>query len=163
MLQTEHLFLRNLRPSDADTMFGYRNASECRQYQRYGDTGKEALEKFVQVYSQCIFLSQEPEQHYAILRSADCKMIGDLSIFFTQKDACFTLGITIAPLFQKQGYAYELLKEVTAQLRHSAPTMDIVALIEKENLPSLALFQKLGFVEECYAESIQSYVYVIYA
>ena len=40
--------------------------------------------------------------------------------------------------------------------------MDIVALIEKENKGSIALFKKLGFIEECYAESIQSYVFTIY-
>lgn len=38
--------------------------------------------------------------------------------------------------------------------------MDIVALIDRENEPSLSLFEKLGFFRECYAESISSYVCV---
>ena len=34
------------------------------------------------------------------------------------------------------------------------PAMDIVGLVEKENLPSVALLKKLGFVEEAYSDKI---------
>ena len=162
MLQTPRLHLRNLCPNDADTMFSYRNDSRCNLYQRYEDTGLAYLQQFVRSYSHSTFLSREEEQHYAIVHTADHTMIGDLSVFYTEKDTCFTLGITIAPAFQKQGYAYEMLREVTRQLQEHYPAVDIVALIEKENTKSISLFQKLNFIEECYAESIQSYVYVVY-
>lgn len=161
MLQTTRLHLRNLRPTDADTMFDYRNDSRCSRYQRYEDTGKAYLQKFVQDFFDSTFPSAAPEQHYAIAQNTDGVMIGDLSVFFTQKDNCFTLGITIAPAFQKQGYAYELLHTVTSRLCAQYPTVDLVALIEKENVGSIALFQKLGFAEECYAASIASYVYTL--
>ena len=162
MLQTPRLHLRNLCPNDADTMFSYRNDSRCNLYQRYEDTGIAYLRQFVRSYSHSTFLSREEEQHYAIAHTAEQEMIGDLSVFYTEKDNCFTLGITIVPEFQSQGYAYELLSEVTRQLQEHYPSVDIVALIEKENTGSIALFRKLNFTEECYAESIQSYVYVLY-
>ena len=108
------------------------------------------------------FPSREEEQHYALCLREDGTMIGDLSVFFTEKDNCFTLGITIAPACQGHGYGYALLQAVIAKLQEHFPAVDIVALIEKENVRSIALFQKLGFVEECYAESVGSYVYVIY-
>ena len=161
MLQTTRLHLRNLRPGDVDTMFVYRNDSRCSRYQRYEDSGRAYLQKFVQDFSDSTFPSAAPEQHYAIVQNTDGVMIGDLSVFFTQKDNCFTLGITIAPAFQKQGYAYELLRTVTSRLRAQYPTVDLVALIEKENTGSIALFKKLGFTEECYADSIQSYVFTL--
>lgn len=162
MLRTTRLHLRNLCPADVDTLFLYRNDSGCSLYQRYGDTSKTYLEKFVRDYSDSTFLSQEAEQHYAIAQNESGEMAGDLSVFFSEKDKCFTLGITVAPLFQKQGYAYELLKEVVSRLQRHYPATDIVALIEKGNENSIALFRKLNFIEECYAESIQSYVFVIY-
>jgi RimJ/RimL family protein N-acetyltransferase len=120
------------------------------------------MQNFVQDYSDCTFLSKEEEQHYAIVCNTTCEMIGDISVFFSEADNCFTLGITVAPLFQKQGYAYELLKEVIAQMQNHYPTVDIVALIEKDNTNSISLFKKLNFIEECYADSIQSYVFTIY-
>lgn len=162
MLQTDRLHLRNLRPGDVDTLYAYRNDSRCSRYQRYEDTSMDYLESFVARYAGSRFPSREDEQHYALCLGEDGTMIGDLSVFFTEKDNCFTLGITIAPAFQSQGDGYELLQAVIAKLRQHLPAVDIVALIEKENARSIALFQKLGFVEECYAESAGSYVYGIY-
>ena len=45
--------------------------------------------------------------------------------------------------------------------KHKYPSVDIVALIEKDNTASISLFKKLGFIEECFADSIQSYVFII--
>lgn len=162
MWKTGRLYLRNLNGADVETLFAYRNDSRCNRYQRYSDTGKAYLQQFVRDFAHSTFPSRETEQHYAIAIKEKKQMIGDLSVFFTKKDRCFTLGITIAPAFQKQGYAYEILEAVIARIREQEPAMDLVALIEKENTGSLALFQKLNFIEECYAESVQSYVYVIY-
>ena len=62
-----------------------------------------------------------------------------------------------------QGFTYEMLTEVIRLIREKYPTMDIVGLIEKDNIKSIGLFEKLGFQQECFAESIYSYVYVLYA
>lgn len=162
MLETKRLLLQNLKPADVDAMVAYRNDPRCSVYQRYDATSREALVAFVQDYGHGCFPSLEEEQHYAVVLRENGKIMGDFSLFYTEKDNCFTVGITIAPDFQKQGYGYELLKAVTERLRETYPTVDIVALIEKENVASIALARKLEFVEECYTESIGSYVFVIY-
>ncbi len=163
MLRTKRLSLRNLAQADVDTLFEYRNDIRCSFYQRYEDTSKEYLQKFIMDYAESTFLSKEEEQHYAIICNMNAEMIGDISVFFSESDNCFTLGITIAPLFQRQGYAYEILNEVIKQLQDKYPSVDIVALIEKDNIKSISLFKKLNFIEECYAQSIKSYVFIIYA
>lgn len=161
MLQTRRLSLRNFCPADAQTLFICRNDPRCSRHQRYGDTGIEALQAFVRDYAHSLFPSREEEQHYAVVRTDSGEMIGDLSVFYTPADRCFTLGITIAPHCHRQGFACELLGEVIARLRAFDPAAEIVALIERDNTPSIALFRKLGFMEECWAESIQSYVYTL--
>jgi len=161
MLHTRRLSLRNLCPADARTLHRYRNDPRCSRYQRYGDTGIGALQAFVRDYARSLFPSREEEQHYAVVLTHSGEMIGDLSVFYTPADRCFTLGITLAPHCHRQGFACELLGEVTARLRAFDPAAEIVALIERDNAPSIALFRKLGFVEECWAESIQSYVYTL--
>ena len=158
MLRTKRLYLRNLCQTNLNTMFDYRNDTRCNLYQRYEDTSKEYLQKFIRDYANSTFLSEE-EQHYAIVCSKSSEMIGDISMFYSESDNCFTLGITIAPLFQEQGYAYEILDELVRKIQNDYPSTDIVALIEKDNSKSISLFKKLNFVEECYAESIQSYVF----
>lgn len=88
--------------------------------------------------------------------------MGDLSCFYTEADRCITLGITVAPEHQRKGYARELLTALIGAIRERYPEPDIVALIDRGNSASIALFEALGFERECYAERIGSYVYVIY-
>ncbi|MBO7253037.1 MAG: GNAT family N-acetyltransferase [Oscillospiraceae bacterium] len=158
-LQTERLTLRNLQEEDGKILYAYRNDPECSRYQRWEDTSLPALECFVKTFSCCAFPSEEEEQHYALCLGE--MLIGDVSCFYTQKDSCFTLGITMATQYHHQGYAREILGAMVAVLKARYPKREIVALIDPENAASIALFEALGFVRECYAESIRSCVYVI--
>ena len=63
----------------------------------------------------------------------------------------------------KGGYGFEILQAVVRAIRETLPELDIVALIERENRASIALFEKLVFFRECCAQSIASYVYVLNA
>ena len=160
ILSTQRLFLRNLALEDVPAIYTYRNDPSCYRYQRWEDTSLETIAKFVRDYAGSCFLSGQEEQHYAI-GTADGKLAGDLSYFYTEQDCCVTLGITIAPEYHRRGYAREILSAVVEAVQQRYPELDLVALIDKENTPSIALFEKLGFYRECYAESIASYVYVI--
>lgn len=161
MLKTRRLYLRNLRQEDIPAVHGWRNDPDCFRYQRWEDTSYPATEAYVRAFGNSRFLSKEEEQHYAVC-SGD-GIVGDLSYFYTEEDRCVTLGITIAPRHQRKGYAREVLEAVVATVRETYPALDIVALIEPGNAPSISLFESLGFERECYAEKIQSCVYVIYA
>lgn len=160
-LRTQRLILRNLELIDGETICKYRNNENCARYQRWADTSLSAVICMIEKYRSDLFLSQQEEQHYAISLS-DRTCIGDLSYFYSTKDNCITLGITISPEYQRKGYAYEILQEVIAAIQEKYPGADIVALIDPENDRSMGLFSKLGFVQECYAPSISSCVYTIY-
>lgn len=158
-LQTDRLILRNLSPDDLDTLYLYRNNADCARYQHWENTSREYLRDFIQKFHQSIFLSKEPEQHYAICLT-DNQLIGDLSCFYNEHDPCFTLGYTISYQFQRQGYAFEILSKVLCAIEKQYPGMDIVGLVEKENVPSISLLKKLGFIEEGYSGKINSYIFV---
>ena len=160
-LETERLYLRNLMQEDVEEICDYRNNEECRKYQRWEDFTQEAVKVFVEKYQADEFLSTKEEQHYAVCLAENDALVGELAYFYTEGD-CITLGISISYKYHKKGLAYELLAAVIKQIQEKYPEMDIVGLIEKENEKSIGLFEKLGFVQECYAESISSYVYVIY-
>ena len=156
--KTARLSLENLRPADVEAIHAYRNDPGCYRYQRWEDTSLEAVREVVEKFAGSRYLSSQ-EAHYAI--RAGETLVGDLSYFYTEGD-CITLGITIAPEHQRNGCAAEVLRAVTADAREKFPKLDIVALIDPENGASIALFEKLGFVRECYAEKMDSYVYVMY-
>lgn len=161
LLETKRLYLRNLFLADVDEIFDYRNNEECNQYQRWEDFSKPNIQAFIEKFQNDEFLSTKEEQHFAICLTENDALVGELAYFYNEND-CITLGISISYKHHKKGYAYEVLEEVIHQIKEKYPTMDIVGLIEKENVKSIGLFEKLGFVQECYAESISSYVYVIY-
>jgi len=160
--ETKRLGLRNLEPSDQDVIHDYRNNEICNRYQRWEAFTKEDIASFIAKFKDDVFLSEKEEQHFAICEKRSSQLVGELAYFYTPDD-CITLGISISYHYHNQGFASEMLKEVIDRIRERYPKMDIVGLIEKENIKSIRLFEKLGFQQECYAESIASYVYVIYA
>lgn len=159
-LKTDRLLLRNLTVSDEAVIYAYRNDEGCARYQRWEDTSRECVRSLIETHRQDVFLSDREEQRYGI-SSPEGKLLGDLAYFYTEADRCITLGITVAPEHQRKGYAFELLAAVIGAVQKAHPNLDIVALIDRENAASIALFEKLGFSRECYAENIGSYVYVI--
>ena len=160
-VKTKRLCLRNFRAEDAQAVYAWRNDLRCAKYQRWEDTSLETIRALTEASGRDVFLSQKEEQHYAVC--AGDTLVGEMASFYSERDRCVTLGITIAPDCQRQGYASEILGAVIPMLQKAHPGLDIVALIDGENAPSIALFEKLGFLRECYAESIASYVYVISA
>lgn len=160
ILATKRLFLRNLQPEDIPVIHAYRNNPDCARYQRWEDTSLASVTQFVTDFGSCEFLSKQEEQHYAICMNGE-GMVGDLSCFYTEKDCCITLGITIRSEYRQQGIAREILQAVISAVQFHYPELDIVALIDPENLGSIRLFEGLGFYRECYAASINSYVYTI--
>ena len=85
ILKTERLYLRNLCPADAQTMFAYRNDPRCYKFQRWKDTSMEAIRAFIADFQEDTFLSRKPEQHYAICTHDD-QIVGDMAYFYTEKD-----------------------------------------------------------------------------
>ena len=159
-LKTQRLCLRNLREGDEEALWTYRNDEKCYVYQRWEDTSREAIRSQIDAHCRDVFLSDKEEQHFAI-STPEGEPVGDLSCFYTPSDRCVTLGITLAPEHHRKGYAFEILSAVVAAVQLRLPRLDIVALIDRENAASIALFEKLGFYRECYAEKLASYVYVI--
>ena len=121
MLKTARLKLRNFLSCDAEIIHSYRNAPECLRYQRYDDTSIGYITDFVKRFALSTFLSCEDEQHYAIADLYTGTLIGDLSIFYSERDRCFTLGITIAIEHQRHGYAYEILGSVISHIKAKYP------------------------------------------
>lgn len=161
-LETDRLYLRNLELSDRDAIYDYRNNELCNRYQRWEAFSAKDIADFIGRFCSDVFLSDKEEQHYGICLKKNSDLVGELAYFYTAGD-CITLGITISYRYHKNGYAYEILSEMIKQIRKKYSYLDIVGLIDKENVKSIGLFEKLGFELECYAESIASYVYVIYA
>lgn len=159
-LNTKRLILRNFRIGDGDSVYAWRNHPDCARYQRWEDTSRTEVEAYISRHLEDRFLSDQEEQHY-IIADLESVPIGEMACFYSESDNCITLGITVSNAHHRKGLAFEILEAVIARMRIEYPSLDIVGLIDPENSASIHLFEKLGFCQECYAESIASYVYTL--
>ena len=101
-LETERLSLRNLELSDAESISGYRNDEACRRYQRWEAFTLPDVEAYIEKFQSDVFLSDKQEQHFGIAQRNSLELVGELAYFYKPGD-CITLGITVAPRFQRNG------------------------------------------------------------
>ena len=159
-LTSKRLALRNLAQSDLEFIRALYTDESCARYQRWEDATPEHIQAMIDKHRADDFLSKKEIQRFVISR-ADGVSVGMLTLFITPSEGCITLGITIATPNQRQGYAREILTAVIDRIHASFSELEIVALIHPDNLPSVRLFECLGFGLDLYAEGINSLVYTL--
>lgn len=154
--RTERLLLRHLEWTDAQALTVWHNDAACRRYQCWKRRSLPSLQCFVLRYRRSRLFSLQREQHYAICL-CDGTLVGDVTIFFLRNDSV-SIGYTIFPPFQRNGYAYELLSALLPLL-HEVYRLDIFALVHPENIASISLLKKLNFFlsQENYEENVDVY------
>ena len=75
------------------------------------------------------------------------------------QDPAITMGYTVSYKHHRQGYAYEMLSAVIAQLHGCYPDREFICMVEPENVASMGLLKKLGFDHICYAPEVTSEVF----
>ena len=156
-LETERLRLRALRPDDLSALAAYRRDPACYRYQR-GQHNSDAKP------AELIAANASPSLHspgccqLGIAWKSSDELCGD--VFVNIAPPTITLGYTVSPKYQRQGCACELLHALVPFLCRQWPECEIVCLVEPENTPSIGLLEKPGFVRECYAEQLISFIYV---
>ncbi len=155
-LETNRLILRSFVPSDLEELYNYRNNEVCRRYQRGQLCAWDDLRAMAEAHSQDT-LDVPGEKQLAIALKDTGVLIGD--VFVKIAPPTISLGYTVSHRHHRQGYAYELLSALTAQLHGKYPGCEFVCCVEPENVASIALLQKLGFANEGYEEKISSLVF----
>lgn len=143
LFRTDRLYLRHLTWRDVPILATWRSDEACRRYQCWKATTPSALRRLVLRYGHSRLFSKQHEQHYAVcLRNGT--LVGDITVFYNHGDSV-SIGYTVYPPYQRQGYAYELLSSLLPQLQQ-AYLLDIFAVIHSENIASIRLIKKLNFV-----------------
>jgi len=146
-LKTERLILRHLNADDAPDFFEYRSEPEANKFQGWIPKTLQDAENFIRYR-----ISEKPNipdtwiQLGIILKSSG-KLIGDIGVYFLpDKDIEVRLGYTLSRDHQGSGYATEALKILIDHLMIAFGKTRFIALIAPENLPSIRLVKRLGFI-----------------
>ncbi|WP_328477018.1 GNAT family N-acetyltransferase [Actinoplanes sp. NBC_00393] len=148
LIATERLVLRRFRASDAAVLAAYRSDPEVARYQSWdAPFPLERAELAVRN-----FAAGSPDQaghfQYAIELAAEPALIGDVYVRLHDNLKQAEIGFTLAPAYQRRGYATEAVSAVLDRLFRLQGLHKVTGECDARNGPSAALFERLGFVRE---------------
>lgn len=155
-IETERLVLRQLNSADAEVMYDYRNNELCSRYQRGQTKDLQGIQLLIQ--RRCNDVITDASNWFAAvaLKESD-EMVGEIVVM--PNDGCFSLGYTFSYQHHRKGYAYEALTALIDKLHADYPDMEFICFVEPENIASINLLKKLGYIDYGYVEKITSNVY----
>lgn len=153
VIETDRCLLRCFEEKDLDSFMTYKNNEEWMKYQSFKNLTKDEYRKALLVP-----LNIEKGIQLAIANKTTDNLLGD--IYLVKKEKTITIGYTINPIYSRKGYISEVLKALLPKLRECYSDCEIIAMTEKENIPSKNLLLKLGFVYDEWIDKLQSEVYV---
>ena len=155
-LETKRLILRNVRPTDAEIMFDYRNNEICARYQRGQTKDLEGIQALTQRRQKDTLTTTDNAMVAVTLKETD-EMIGEIVVM--PNDDCFSLGYTFHYAHHRRGYAFEALSCLIENLHSLQPDWEFISFTETENIPSQKLLLKLGYTDMGYIEKLDSQMF----
>lgn len=155
-LETQRLLLRNTCEEDVAVMFDYRNDERCARYQRGQTKDLPGIQKLVKNRMHDTITDTENFM-VAVQRKDTGEMIGEIVVM--PNDGCFSIGYTFHYNHHRRGYAFEALSLLTEVLHTQYPEMEFISFTEPENVASMALLKKLGYLDLGYAAKVESQVF----
>ena len=150
LMSSERLAFRTLQPEHAEAMFTYRSLAEISRYQNWEPGTVSELRAFLK--SLAGTRENPPGQWHqlGIFLGKTGELIGDCGIQAKADPRQAEVGITLAPAFQRQGFALETLRAVLDHLFVMRKVHRVFASVDPRNLASMALFRRAGFREEAH-------------
>ncbi|KAK5583838.1 hypothetical protein RB653_005440 [Dictyostelium firmibasis] len=150
-IETERLFIRDMKLDDKNDIFEYRSDVETNKYQSWIPKTLEDVEVFIKNNPNEF---NKPDTWYQLLiicKESNC-IVGDLGIHFIglNNNMQVEIGITLNKKYQKRGYANESLSGLFEFLFKTLKKHRITASIDPNNINSIKLFEQLHFRKEAH-------------
>lgn len=148
LIATDRLVLRRFRPSDAPVLAAYRSDPSVARYQSW-DAPFPLLRAETAVAN---FIASDPSRagwfQYAIERTADRQLIGDVAVHLHDNLMQAEIGFTLAGEHQRRGYATEAVRAVLDRLFREQRLHKVTGECDARNVASAGLLERLGFTRE---------------
>jgi RimJ/RimL family protein N-acetyltransferase len=155
-IETPRLRVRRFVTADLSAFLAYRNDPEIARFQSWEGTSEEqAYDLFARMQD------EEPDRfssgfQFAVALRADDSLIGDVYLRpLDYDDRQGEIGYTLARERQGRGYAYEAVSAVLGYAFATLGLHRMTALVDQENVPSIALLKRIGMRRE--GASVQSF------
>jgi RimJ/RimL family protein N-acetyltransferase len=151
LMQSERIYLRPLRKSDAQKVFEYRADPSIYQFQTWHPATLAEVEEFISTQ-----IAEEPNLpgtwfQLAICKSDNDALIGDCGLhFLAGEQEQVEIGITIRREYQGHGYGRETLESVFSYVFDDLNKHRIVASVDPGNTSSIRLLERMKMRQEGY-------------
>ncbi|WP_428328593.1 GNAT family N-acetyltransferase [Mucilaginibacter sp.] len=150
-INTNRLFIRNLKPTDLNDFFIYRSNAEVVKYQGFDVMTLTEAAAFIEEQKDKLLGNPGEWIQYGIENRAEQRIIGDCAIKIDEYDLRIAeIGITISHLEQRKGYAKEAMTGVLGFLFDTLNLHRVAELCDTENTASVNLLKSVGFRLEGY-------------
>jgi RimJ/RimL family protein N-acetyltransferase len=140
------VFLRPLSGEDSANLFSYRSKPEVAKFQLWQPVEINDAIRFIKKARFHTELINHQWNQFAICLRTNEEMIGDIGILL--KDHKAEIGFTIAPHFQRKGFAFEAVTSLIKYLFQNHIVHTIIAYTDPKNVPSLTLLKKMDFYQD---------------
>ena len=142
MKETERLLIRPFRISDAEDAFEWRSDPEVNRFMPYPcDDNIAELRRRIEKWI------ADNDKYAIVLRETD-KVIGDISLEWSEKDKAYEIGYNINRSYWRKGYATEAVRGLLDWAYNELGARDFTAFYAKDNGASGRVLEKCGFVSE---------------
>ena len=146
VLETERLIIRRVRKEDADAIF--LDASDA--YSCEMDSGEEPYTEMNEEFWNFVDELIQRETQYSIVLKDTQEVVGCVRLMEddSRQVEAMEVGYRIYPGYRRKGYAYEAVSALLSLVQDELRLDLVLAGVIKENEPSIALLQNLGFERE---------------
>ena len=139
VIHTERLMIRPFRLSDAEDAFEWRSDPEVNRFMPYPCDNDAAevrhrIEEWI-----------ADNDKFAIELSGSGKVIGDISLEWSEKDRAYEIGYNINRSFWRNGYATEAVQGLLEWAHKELGASDFTAFYAMDNKASGRVLEKCGF------------------
>lgn len=145
-LETERLIIRRVRKEDADAIF--LDASDA--YSCAMDSGEEPYTEMNEEFWNFVDELIQRETQYSIVLKDTQEVVGCVRLMEddSRQVEAMEVGYRIYHGYRRKGFAYEAVSALLFLVQDELRLDLVLAGVIKENEPSIALLQKLGFERE---------------
>lgn len=140
---TARLRLDALRDEDAGALFAYRGDPAVARFQGWKPASVADAKRFIETQHVLAPGTLDTWWQRAIRLRDSGELIGDLGLHFTD-DKTVEVGISLAPVQQRQGYAREALEVMLDFVFGGLRKQRVVAFVEPRNFMCMRLLEGLG-------------------
>lgn len=140
---TARLRLDALRDEDAEALFAYRGDPAVARFQGWKPASVAEAKRFIETQHGLVPDTPDTWWQRAIRLRDSGELIGDLGLHF-MGDATVEVGVSLAPVQQRQGYAREALEVMLDFVFGGLRKQRVVAFVEPRNFMCMRLLEGLG-------------------